>query len=189
MLPTPRRSDIDVQKSGVRFVTVEDTVCAVYASRGRVPPVPKKMLSEVPSFSRMARPPRGERRFPTPSGKAVFTVNELETIGPPAGRLILQSLRSHDQFNTTTYSLNDRYRGVHKGRDVMFLNPEDLAAPQLADGGYVDLHSEAPGGVQRRCAACGSFPFPVPAARCDLFPRGEHAHSPVREGLGFQHPR
>lgn len=45
-------------------------------------------------------------------------------------------LRSHDQFNTTTYSLNDRYRGVHKGRNVLFVNAADLAALGLADGSY-----------------------------------------------------
>ena len=82
----------------------------------------------------LAHPPRDERRFPTPSGKAVITVNELDTIDLPANRLILQSLRSHDQFNTTTYSLNDRYRGVHKGRNVLFVNPEDLRELGSQDG-------------------------------------------------------
>lgn len=53
---------------------------------------------------------------------------------------------------------------VHKGCNVIFLNPEDLAALQLAAGGYVDVHSEAPDGVQRCSAGCGSFPIPGPAA-------------------------
>ena len=57
----------------------------------------------------------------------MITVNELETIEVPPGRLLLQTVRSHDQFNTTIYSLNDRYRGMKKGRHVLFVNPDDLA--------------------------------------------------------------
>ena len=93
--------------------------------------------------------PRDSRTFPTASGKAMFTVNELETIHLPAGHLLLQTVRSHDQFNTTTYSMNDRYRGVKKGRMVLFVHPQDLADLGLADGGYVDVHSEAADGVDR----------------------------------------
>src|SRR5690606_11275528 len=70
--------------------------------------------------------PRDARRFDTATGKAMFTANDLEHLEVPPGRLILQTLRSHDQFNTTIYSLNDRYRGIRKGRDVVFVNPEDL---------------------------------------------------------------
>src|SRR5690606_2223891 len=67
----------------------------------------------------------------------------------PPGRLILQTLRSHDQFNTTIYSLNDRYRGIKKGRDVIFVNGVDLAELGLADGQRVDIHSEWPGQPDR----------------------------------------
>lgn len=61
--------------------------------------------------------PRDSRTFPpTATGKAMFSVNELETITIPKGRLLLQTIRSHDQFNTTTYAMNDRYRGgIKKG--------------------------------------------------------------------------
>lgn len=86
--------------------------------------------------------PRDERRFDTETGKARITVNELEPIECPPGRLILQTLRSHDQFNTTIYSLNDRYRGIKKGRSVIFVNPEDLAELGLEDGQTVDIYSE-----------------------------------------------
>lgn len=79
----------------------------------------------------------------------MFTVNDLETIHVPEGRLLLQTVRSHDQFNTTTYSMNDRYRGVKKGRMVLFAHSDDLADLGLADGGYVDVHSEADDGVDR----------------------------------------
>jgi formate dehydrogenase major subunit len=93
--------------------------------------------------------PRDSRTFPTKTGKAIITVNELETIKVPEGRLLLQSIRSHDQFNTTIYSLNDRYRGVKGGRHVLFVNPDDLAELMLADGDMVDIHSEWTDGVDR----------------------------------------
>jgi anaerobic selenocysteine-containing dehydrogenase len=60
----------------------------------------------------------------------------------PLGRLILQTMRSHDQFNTTMYSLNDRYRGIKNGRDVIFINPDDLLELNLVDGERVDIFSE-----------------------------------------------
>ena len=93
--------------------------------------------------------PRDSRSFATATGKARITVNALDPIEVPPGRLILQTLRSHDQFNTTIYSLNDRYRGISKGRDVVFVNPDDLAELGLEDGQRVDIHSEWADGVDR----------------------------------------
>ncbi|MGO4250212.1 FdhF/YdeP family oxidoreductase [Paenarthrobacter sp. RAF54_2] len=93
--------------------------------------------------------PRDSRTFPTATGKAMFSVNDLDTIEVPPGRLLLQTVRSHDQFNTTTYSMNDRYRGIKKGRMVLLVNPEDLAGLGFQDGAYVDVHSEADDGVDR----------------------------------------
>jgi formate dehydrogenase major subunit len=93
--------------------------------------------------------PRDSRTFPTKTGKAIITVNHLVPVERPAGRLILQTLRSHDQFNTTTYSLNDRYRGIKNGRDVIFVNPEDLVELEISDGDRVDIFSEWPGEPDR----------------------------------------
>jgi len=93
--------------------------------------------------------PRDSRSFATATGKARITVNPLEHLERPEGRLILQTLRSHDQFNTTIYSLNDRYRGIKKGRDVVFVNPDDLAELGLEDGQKVDVHAEWEDGVER----------------------------------------
>ncbi len=93
--------------------------------------------------------PRDSRTFPTPTGKAIITVNDLEALTVPPGRLLLQTVRSHDQFNTTTYSLNDRYRGVKKGRHVVFVNADDLSELGFADGDIVDIHSEFADGVDR----------------------------------------
>ena len=90
----------------------------------------------------LPHPPRDERRFTTASGRARLTANPLEVLRVPAGRLILQSIRSHDQYNTTIYGLNDRYRGITAGRRVVLVHPDDLAALGLADGQTVDLVSE-----------------------------------------------
>ena len=93
--------------------------------------------------------PRDHRSFATDTGKAKFTVNELEYPKVPEGRLILQTLRAHDQYNTTIYGKDDRYRGIRGGRKVVLVNPKDLAALGLADGDTVDLISEAPDGERR----------------------------------------
>ncbi|WP_407709034.1 FdhF/YdeP family oxidoreductase [Arthrobacter nitrophenolicus] len=93
--------------------------------------------------------PRDSRTFNTPTGKAILTVNELEHVERPAGTLILQTMRSHDQFNTTIYGHNDRYRGIKKGREVVFVNPADLAELGLSDGQHVDIHGVYSDGVDR----------------------------------------
>ncbi|MGP3956345.1 FdhF/YdeP family oxidoreductase [Nonomuraea sp. 3N208] len=93
--------------------------------------------------------PRDERRFPTATGRANFTVNRLEVLRVPPGRLLLQTVRSHDQYNTTIYGLDDRYRGVKAGRRVLFVHPDDLAERDLADGDMVDLISEWPDGERK----------------------------------------
>jgi len=93
--------------------------------------------------------PRDSRTFNTPTGKAILTVNELEHVERPAGTLILQTMRSHDQFNTTIYGHNDRYRGIRKGREVVFVNPADLTELGLADGQHVDIHGVYSDGVDR----------------------------------------
>ncbi len=90
----------------------------------------------------LPHPPRDSRTFPTPTGKAQFTLHDPEHVGCPPGRLMLQTLRAHDQHNTTMYGLDDRYRGIHKGRFVVFLNPDDIAELGLTDGATVDIFSE-----------------------------------------------
>ena len=98
----------------------------------------------------LAHPPRDSRTFPTASGKAEFTVSPLEVLTLPEGRLVLQSLRSHDQFNTTIYGLDDRYRGIHSGRRVVFISDADLRELGFADGDRVNLVSEWADGSERR---------------------------------------
>ena len=91
----------------------------------------------------LPHPPRDSRTFETGSGRAVFSVSPLEVLEVPEGRLLLQTLRSHDQFNTTIYGLDDRYRGVKGGRRVVFVHPDDLRHLGLEEGARVDIVSEA----------------------------------------------
>ncbi|WP_243789497.1 FdhF/YdeP family oxidoreductase [Saccharopolyspora gloriosae] len=194
ILPTLGRTERDTQESGAQFVTVEDSMSVVHASRGRLEPASGTLLSEVAIVSRLARkllgdehpvqweeferdydavrehiaavvpgcedynakvrepdgfvlphPPRDSRTFTTTTGKANFTVNAAEPLRVPEGRLLLQTLRSHDQYNTTIYGLSDRYRGIEDARRVVMVNEKDIAALGFADGDLVDLVSEWPG--------------------------------------------
>lgn len=92
----------------------------------------------------LPHPPRDARRFETPSGRARLTANRLDVVDVPDGHLLLQTIRSHDQYNTTIYGLNDRYRGIKSGRRVVLVNPRDLDALGLREGQVVDL--VGPGG-------------------------------------------
>ncbi|MFB8109252.1 FdhF/YdeP family oxidoreductase [[Kitasatospora] papulosa] len=210
ILPTLGRTDKDVQAGGKQFVTVEDSMGMVHASRGNLAPASPHLLSEpaivarlarsvlgpasttpwedfekdygtirdrisrvVPGFedfnARVARPggftlphaPRDERRFPTATGKANFTAAPVEYPELPEGRLLLQTLRSHDQYNTTIYGLDDRYRGIKGGRRIVMVNPQDAQDLGLADGSYTDLVSEWKDGVERRAPGFRVVHYPT----------------------------
>jgi len=206
ILPTLGRTDRD-RRTGAdgsareQRVTVEDSMGAVHASRGRLAPPSEELLSEVAIVSRLCalvfgepaeqvpytgnaphadwaaleadyarirahiehvipgfddyeqridkgrtlhlpNGPRDSRSFATADGRARFTVNPLEYPVIPPGRLLLQTLRSHDQYNTTIYGKDDRYRGIHGGRRVVLVNTLDIAALGFAEGEIVDLVSE-----------------------------------------------
>jgi len=110
--------------------------------------------------------PRDARRFATSDGKAQFSVNPLEYPRIPEGRLLLQTLRSHDQYNTTIYGKDDRYRGIHDGRRVVLVNADDVRELGFADGEIVDLVSEwtTPGGEveERRAEAFRIVSYDTP---------------------------
>jgi anaerobic selenocysteine-containing dehydrogenase len=119
------------------YDTIRDAIAAVVPGCDDY----KRKVRRPDSFQ-LPQPPRDSREFPTSTGKANFSVNELEWVPVPPGRLVLQTLRSHDQYNTTIYGLDDRYRGVKGGRRVVFVNPADIEAFGLSDGDRVDLVSE-----------------------------------------------
>ncbi|HJV49791.1 MAG TPA: FdhF/YdeP family oxidoreductase [Geothrix sp.] len=104
---------------------------------------------------------RDQRRFDTPSGRAEFTCHAIPKVPLPEGGLILMTLRSHDQFNTTIYGLNDRYRGVTRGRRVIFLNEADLALQNLLPGQRVDITSHFQGET-RRAEGFFTVPYEIP---------------------------
>lgn len=114
----------------------------------------------------LPHPPRDERRFTTDTGKATFVVNDLHWLPVPEGRVILQTLRSHDQYNTTIYGLDDRYRGITAGRRVLFINPSDIDTLGFTPGDRVDLVSEwaRPDGTveERRAEDFRLVPYPTP---------------------------
>ncbi|HEX8888502.1 MAG TPA: FdhF/YdeP family oxidoreductase, partial [Pyrinomonadaceae bacterium] len=112
--------------------------------------------------------PNGAREgsFKTATGKAHFTVHPLPVHDLGAGQFMMMTIRSHDQFNTTIYGLDDRYRGIRNGRRVVFLNTEDVRELGLTEGQLVDLTSHfndeertaksfvvVPYSIPRRCAA------------------------------------
>jgi molybdopterin-dependent oxidoreductase alpha subunit len=137
--------------SPVPWQRYEDDYGEIRRAIGRVVPGCTGYDDQVRRFGGFAlpHPPRDERRFPTSDGRARFTVNGLEVIRPPEGRLLLQTLRSHDQYNTTVYGHDDHYRGIRGGRKVVLVNPSDLASLGLRDGDEVDLVSEWLDGERR----------------------------------------
>ncbi|OIJ25672.1 FdhF/YdeP family oxidoreductase [Nocardioides luteus] len=209
ILPTLGRSDVDVQATGEQFVTVEDSMSSVHATRGKLPPASEHLLSEVAIVSRLAKATIGDRYgirwadfeadydrvrdriarvvpgfedfnrrikdpngfvlpnpvnsgvYRTPSGKAVFTRNDLTWLEAPPGHLILQTLRSHDQWNTIPYAMDDRYRGIHHARRVVMVNPADLDELGLADGDRVDIVSVWEDGVERRAPGFTLVAYPA----------------------------
>ncbi|MGI8900273.1 MAG: FdhF/YdeP family oxidoreductase [Nocardioides sp.] len=110
----------------------------------------------------LPHPPRDSRTFPTKEGRAVFAVSPLDVLHVPEGRLLMQTLRSHDQFNTTIYGLDDRYRGVSGGRRVVFVHPDDITALGLRADQVVDLVSEWSDGSQRRADDFRVVPYEQP---------------------------
>jgi molybdopterin-dependent oxidoreductase alpha subunit len=226
ILPCLGRTDTDVRGSGHQFVTVEDSMGMVHASRGRVRPHSLEQRSEVsivcglagvtfgddeseghssndsdtsgqrsqipwadfaedyslirdriarvvPGFDdfnvKVANPggfalpngPRDHRQFNTATGKARFRTTALRPWQLPDGHLLLQTVRSHDQYNTTVYGLDDRYRGIKGTRQVIFVNPADIAGLGFHDGDMVDLISVYDDG-ERRAAGFRLVAYPTP---------------------------
>ena len=109
----------------------------------------------------LPNPIRDARQFPTPSGKARFTVHPMPDIHLAPHQLLMMTIRSHDQYNTTIYGLDDRYRGIKGGRRVVFMNQLDMEERDLAKGDVVDLISHHKG--QTRAAShfiVVSYPIP-----------------------------
>jgi molybdopterin-dependent oxidoreductase alpha subunit len=197
ILPCLGRTEADVQKGAAQFVTVEDSMGLVHASRGTRPPASEHLLSEPRIVTRLAqvllgeRAPRidwenladdydrirehigrvvpgcedyalrvrqaggfvlrnaaRERSWDTATGKARFTVHDLPRHELAPGQLLMMTIRSHDQYNTTVYGLDDRYRGIHGGRRVVLVNAQDARERGLSAGDAVDITSHFEDGTR-----------------------------------------
>ncbi len=118
-----------------------------------------KRIREDGGFYMPNPPNRGE--FPTASGKALFRASQLEYTRLEPGRLFLTTIRSHDQFNTTIYGLDDRYRGIDGGRRVIFMNVADIADRGLVAGQIVDITSYF-NGVERHVEGFTIVEYDIP---------------------------
>jgi len=213
ILPVIARSEMIRTSAGEQFVTIEDSVSKVTASRGVLEPASPDVRPEVEIVCRMAMatlpdsqipwehyihdyhlirdkiaevypeiysnfserikdpkgfhldvPPR-RRIWPTPNGKANFLLFPGLAVNVKVAdpsMLRLATVRSHDQFNTTIYSYNDRYRGVHNNRMVLFINAEDRAERGLTDGDTVALETISEDGVTRRVEGLTVIDYPMP---------------------------
>ena len=101
------------------------------------------------------------RTFNTTTGKGRFTVHALPTLDLAPGQLLLTTVRAHDQFNTTVYAPNDRYRGIRNGRRVIFMHPDDMREHNLVTEMAVDITNHH-GGVDRIARCFRVVPYDAP---------------------------
>ncbi|MBR7889171.1 FdhF/YdeP family oxidoreductase [Marinomonas sp. A79] len=146
-----------------------------------------------------------ERNWKTPSGKAICHTHTLpESILPKRARglltnttLIMQTLRSHDQYNTTIYGMNDRYRGIKGERKVVFINPADIQRLGFEEGQAVTLRSLWDDGVTRRVSGFKLVPYSIPAGNiAAYYPEtnplvpldsyGEFSHTPTSKSIAIE---
>ena len=172
------RSEVDIVCGLARAVLGEDSGVDWDELASDYDLIRDRIEAVVPGFERfnerVRRPggfelphPANDRTF-TGDGIAHLTVNPFRPIEVPAGRLLLQTVRSHDQYNTTIYGLDDRYRSIHQGRHVVFVNPSDLAELSLTDGQMVDIISEHDG-VERRAVGFRLVSYPTAIGTCAAY--------------------
>src|SRR5213076_1037099 len=136
---------------------------------------------------------RDKRQFNNVEGKAKFVISEMDLHKLEPGQYLMTTVRSHDQFNTTIYGLNDRYRGVYNGRRVIFMNTEDMKAANLQQGQVVDLTSHfkgeerlarnfmvAPIEIARGCTATY---FPEANVLISINSSADRSHTPTSKSV------
>ena len=139
----------------------------------------------------------GARQWKTTTGKANFKSNALlADLLPPQVRnsgqtpdLILQTMRSHDQYNTTIYGLDDRYRGVRGQRDVLFVNEADITRLGYKPGQKVDITSLWDDGVERKVVGFTLLAFDIPAGQAAAYYPEANPLVPLQSvGIGSHTP-
>ena len=129
-----------------------------------------RVLDGFEDFNRRVRLPLGfrirqparELIFHTPSGRAEFCTAPLPDVIPGPGTLVLGTMRSHDQWNTTIYSDNDRYRGIRNLRTLIFMNPADMRDRGIGRFDEVDITSTARDGSTRTLSGYTAVPYDIP---------------------------
>ncbi|PWL28652.1 FdhF/YdeP family oxidoreductase [uncultured Roseivirga sp.] len=129
----------------------------------------EKVIPGFEQYNEKVRKPGGfylpngarEGKFNTTSGKAEFTVIDLPKHELAEDEFVMMTIRSHDQYNTTIYGLNDRYRGIYNERRVVMMNEEDMQDKGFKKGDVVNLTSHF-NGVERRANQFIVLPYPIP---------------------------
>jgi molybdopterin-dependent oxidoreductase alpha subunit len=116
----------------------------------------------------LPNPPRDRQEIPTNTGRANFVVHPIPRLDLNPGELLMMSIRSHDQFNTTIYGQDDRYRGVYGGRHVLFMNREDITEQGLKSEQWVDISSKCDGQV-RTIHRFKVVPYDLPRRCCAMY--------------------
>ena len=150
------RSEVNWRKLASDYNRIRDGIAAVIPGFERF----NDRLYEVESIE-LPHAVRDERQFITATGKARFTVHDIEPVDVPEGHFLMMTIRSHDQFNTTVYSDKDRYRGISESRMVVFMHPDDAEQGGLARGDRVTLTSHHEGSV-RTMEGFSVVPYPIP---------------------------
>lgn len=109
-----------------------------------------------------------DNQYNTDIGRAKFTVNAIPPRDVQPGELVMMTIRSHDQFNTTVYNLNDRYRGVYNERRVIFMNRQDMKERRLVGRDVVDIASHF-NGETRHARRFIVIPYEIPAGNCATY--------------------
>ncbi|WP_448720343.1 FdhF/YdeP family oxidoreductase [Microbacterium natoriense] len=144
---------------------------AYIADYDRIRDVMARVLPGFEGFNELVREPHGfripqgarEREFATASGRAEFSHAPLPDVIPADSEtLVLQTVRSHDQWNTTIYSNDDRYRGVKNIRELIFMHADDMRVRGIADGDMVDIVSTSKDGSTRSLRAFRAVTYDLP---------------------------
>lgn len=209
ILPCLARTDKELIKGELQFVSVENSMGVVHSSRGSLTPISDKLMSEAHIVCNLAKATLGSKSkvnwdlylqhynhirdsiaatipgfenynqriqnregfylpncardnsYNTFSGKANFTISKVESPKLQAQEYMMMTIRSHDQFNTTIYGLDDRYRGIKNERRVILMNPKDMQHLGFASNEIVDIYNFH-GGVERVAPQFIVLPYDIP---------------------------
>jgi molybdopterin-dependent oxidoreductase alpha subunit len=147
---------------------------ALVADYDRIRDLVEQTIPGFERYNQRVREPGGfvlyngaaHRDWKTTSGRAELRVVPMPRVRLPEGQLRLFTIRSHDQFNTTIYGLDDRYRGIRGARRVLLMHPADMEARGIRVGDEVDVRSHWGDGVERLAPRLRAHPYDLPRGSC-----------------------